>query len=183
MSNSTQFLEGEQWRPVVGYEGLYSVSSHGRIRDEIDRNRYRAGRIRAGCPNADGYLRISLTKDFKRKKWFVHKLVAEAFIGLPVDGMEVNHIDGVKTNNRLDNLEYRTHQGNMRHACDNDLWNPAVRFGVDHPLAKLTPDKVRAMRAEYAEGHISYPKLAEKYGVTCYATQQAVKRQTWKHVD
>lgn len=183
MANSTPSLNNEQWCAIPGYECLYSASDYGRIRDEITRNRYLAGRIRIGNPNSDGYLRLSLTINGARKKWFVHDLVAMAFLGLPPMGYEVNHIDGVKTNNRIDNLEYKTHAENMEHAQANGLWDPGAQIGAKNVNSKLNHDLVQQIRAEYATGLTSYPKLARKYGVAQYAIQQVVKRQTWKHVE
>lgn len=173
----------ETWKAVVGYEGLYSVSSLGRIRCEIARNRYPVGLIRNGEPNADGYLRISLTKDCKRKKWFVHQLVAIAFIGVIPDKHEVNHINGIKTDNYVSNLEIVTHQRNMQHAQDNGLWNPVIGRGENHPKAKLDCERVRAIRQEYASGGVSQPMLAKKYGVTHTLIGMVVRYEVWKQCD
>lgn len=118
----------------------------------------------------------------KTTKYFVHRLVLLAFVGDIPPGHEVNHRNGSKTDNRLTNLEYASHQQNMQHAIEYSLWSPATAVGVTNPNAKLTPEKVRAMRVEYAAGGTSFPKLAKKYGVTHNAAEQAIKRQTWKHV-
>lgn len=99
----------EEWRTVVGYEGLYEVSSYGRVRslDRYVKSSYGAYRLHKGkvlSPGVrpDGYLVVSL----QEKMFRVHRLVAGAFIPNP-DGLPaVNHIDEDKTNNRVDNLEW-----------------------------------------------------------------------------
>jgi hypothetical protein len=109
------------WKPVKDYEGLYEVSSDGQVRslDRIDRlGRFREGRvIRQGYAGA-GYSHINLRHDGQRKGAYVHRLVAEAF--LDGDG-EVNHINGDKADNRVENLEWSTHADNIKHALDSNL--------------------------------------------------------------
>ncbi len=107
----------EKWRPVVGYEGLYEVSNLGRVRglDRLDSlGREVKGCIRKLGTDKDGYKQVCLTKDRKQKLCKVHRLVSVAFIGDP-EGMQVNHIDEDKTNNRVDNLEYVTAMQNTHH--------------------------------------------------------------------
>lgn len=129
----------KKWKQVPGYEGIYSVSSCGVLR--MDRKCKKWGSVeRIGSPNADGYMRVSMTKDGKRKKWFMHRIVALAFIGLNPEGLEVNHRDGNKTNNHVSNLEYVTHKNNMKHAAETKLWNPSQGSGYDSPASKVNPE-------------------------------------------
>lgn len=110
----------EEWRPVVGYEGLYEVSSCGRVRRASQPGhlnyRYPAGYVRSVKKTIGGYPALTLRKDGRDKAFLVHILVAAAFLGPRPAGWHTDHIDGVKRNARLDNLEYVTHAENMRRA-------------------------------------------------------------------
>jgi hypothetical protein len=112
----------EVWRPISGYEGLYSVSNLGRIRNELGFDkRWFAGRILEGTKTKKGYIRIALSREGKKKFYRVHCLVASAFIGKCPTGMQVNHKDLNKSNNRLDNLEDMTPLQNIRHFYSSGL--------------------------------------------------------------
>ena len=99
----------EEWRPVVGYEGLYEVSNTGQVRslDKYDtKGRFLRGKTLKLLECTNGYLMIGLNKNGIRKVYLVHRLVAEAFIER-FDGLyEVNHKDENKKNNSVDNLEW-----------------------------------------------------------------------------
>lgn len=100
----------EIWRPVVGYEGLYDVSNLGRVRS------LKFGRVKIMKPkdNGNGYLRVSLRKDGKGKKLYVHRIVWEAFVGPIPDGYELDHLNTVRDDNRLENLRCVTRKENMK---------------------------------------------------------------------
>lgn len=114
----------EEWKPIPDYEGLYEVSSLGNIRS-LDRFMYSKrwnkeslikGRILKPTLYKNGYLRVELTdKDGNRKKYPVHKLVADAFIPNPNNYPQVNHKDEIKTNNNVSNLEWCTAKYNINY--------------------------------------------------------------------
>lgn len=96
-------LANEQWRDIYGYDGMYQVSDLGRVR-----SRY-SGEWKLIRTNKDkyGYLQVSLCKGGKHKRFYVHRLVAQAFIENDDSGKnEVNHIDECKQNNRVSNIEW-----------------------------------------------------------------------------
>lgn len=110
----------EKWLDIKGYEGIYQVSNKGRVRS-LDREieqwngfkicRYpRKGKIIKGTSNGIGYTQVQLTVEGKPKRKYIHRLVIEAFKGESV--LDVNHIDHIKTNNFLENLEYVTKKEN-----------------------------------------------------------------------
>ena len=106
---------GELWKSIEGYEGLYEVSSAGRIRN------LKSGQIMNLNNHSKGYLNITLTKDKKPKTFKVHRLVAQAFISNPENKPQVNHIDGNKHNNKVENLEWCTDFENRSHAYNSGL--------------------------------------------------------------
>ena len=109
----------EEWRDVRGYEGLYQVSSKGRVkacRKTDARGHNRNEKVMSQNLSNQGRPRVNLEKNGIRKVVFVHRLVAEAFLPNPLVKREVNHIDGDKTNNNVENLEWATRSENMLHA-------------------------------------------------------------------
>lgn len=104
----------EIWKPIIGYEGLYEVSSLGNIK-RIVGTRCKKEHIITPRPASNGYLRVNLSKGNKVKDFSIHRLVATAFIENVSGKAEVNHIDGDKTNNCIDNLEWVTKSENERH--------------------------------------------------------------------
>lgn len=99
----------EIWKDILGYEGLYQVSSFGRVRglDRYDSmNRFWKGRILKSQTGTGGYLFVQLCLNGKVKAYSVHRLVAETFIHNPDNLPQVNHLDEDKTNNRVENLEF-----------------------------------------------------------------------------
>lgn len=110
----------ENWLPVVGYEGLYSVSDHGRVRSEerlvgARSNSFRRipERILQATFNGAGYLHVGLHRDAARRSYRVHCLVMSAFVGPVPPGLEILHHDDIKTNNHLENLRYGTRSENL----------------------------------------------------------------------
>lgn len=109
----------EIWKDIKGYEGLYQVSNLGRIKrlrfinknTNIERERIKNLKLRK-----DGYLEVSLYKKGKGKSVQVHRLVAQAFIPNPTSKLQVNHIDGIKTNNKVSNLEWVSISENAIHS-------------------------------------------------------------------
>ena len=146
----------EIWKDVKGYEGAYQVSSFGRVRS-LDRKvpskygRFRKvkGMILKLRTDKDGYYKVNLKKNQKGKSSRVHRLVAEAFINNPENKPQVNHINGVKSNNNILNLEWATLSENRRHAYQTGLQNGEARRGVKNNFHKLTPEQVLAIRKAY----------------------------------
>lgn len=135
---------GEYWKDISGYEGLYQVSTMGRIR--------RNGRIKIPHKDKGGYLTVWLSKDSVQRNFKVHRLVAQAFLPNPENKKTVNHIDGNKTHNCLDNLEWATHSENVTHA---------VRLG----LRTVTDAQRKAARET---GKRTCDKNRQHKAVACY---------------
>lgn len=105
----------EIWKDIEGYEGLYQISSLGRVRRIKGGKGTASGRILKSFANS-GYFFVGLYVNSKQKHIGVHRLVAEAFIPNPDNKSEVNHINGNKHDNRIVNLEWVTPSENMQHA-------------------------------------------------------------------
>lgn len=134
MADYQRKLKCEIWKDIHGYEGLYQVSNRGNVRSitHYARNNQDGGaRLTQGImlrPYAtpNGYLQVTLSNGkWHKKKRYVHRLVANAFLINSDNLSDVNHIDGNKRNNSVNNLEWCTHQRNAKHAVQNRLTRKA----------------------------------------------------------
>lgn len=109
----------ENWKDIKGYEGLYQVSNLGRIKSlEFRNHKYNFQKEKILKPNKSGtckYLAITLSKNKKRKRYLIHRLVAETFISNPYNFAQINHKDENKQNNCENNLEWCTRNYNMNY--------------------------------------------------------------------
>lgn len=170
---TTEELESEEWRAVVNYEDYYSVSSLGRVRREKAAQGATVGLILRPIKDRHGYLKVSLRKgNAHHRVWGIHQLVAAAFIGPCPEGQTPNHEDLCPTNNRSNNLNYQTPQGQMDHFR---------RVGGQFPGAKLGREEVKAIRSQ--AGKKSGPVLAAEYHLTRSTVNRILARKTWKDVD
>lgn len=164
----------EQWKQCLpGYE----VSDHGRVRRSDTGRRTWAGRILKSQVQVIGYESVRPTVDGKNKHFYIHDLVASAFIGKKPEGASVNHKNGVKRDNRPENLEYVSHAENMRHAAESGL----IVRGEDHPAHKMTEAGVRQLRDDRKAG-LSYSRIAKKHGLSIATAYQIAQRKYWSHV-
>ena len=115
----------EEWRDVNGYNGIYQVSNFGNVRHFRQKDGFVGFKISDSpklmslSSNGNGYLYVSLRLGNKRKNHYVHRLVAETFIGEIPDGYVINHIDYDKANNKVTNLEIVTQLENVLHSVPN----------------------------------------------------------------
>ena len=111
----------EIWKDIPSYEGLYQISNYGNVKS-IKRDKILKPQV-----NGRGYLSVGLSKNGKHKTFRLNRLVMITFVGYVEGKDQVNHIDGDKTNNRLDNLEWCTQSENMIHAFANGLYKKKKR--------------------------------------------------------
>lgn len=117
------------WKDIPNFEGLYQASINGEIRSI-----YRYKKILKQSKSKNGYLKVMLCANGKRKLISVHRLIAMTFLEDYKTNLQVNHKNGIKTDNRVDNLEMVTPSENIRHSFKNGLQK--AKFGEDHPLYK-----------------------------------------------
>ncbi|MFA5898029.1 MAG: NUMOD4 domain-containing protein [Hyphomicrobium sp.] len=191
----------EEWRKVTGYPS-YSVSTSGAVRRDIAANGFAAGRPIKPRLNIDGYVTVVLcAKGQKPRGLRVHRLIAIEFIPNPLGLPCINHIDGVKTNNAISNLEWVTPKMNTAHAVRNGLMKPAkgdshwsrrmpekarknlgALRGKSNAAAKITEGIVREARLLAAQG-MRHRDIAARYGVCRSSVSNVVKKATWAHVE
>ena len=129
--------------------------------------------------NRNGYIGVTLFNDGYRKDENVHRLVAKAFLIGEPDQDQVNHKDGNKSNNHVDNLEWCTLSENRQHAYDNGLQHG--RKGSKHHGAKFTEDEIREIKRKLANGY-GVTKLARELGVS-HATISLINTgKNWSHI-
>lgn len=170
----------ETWRDIEGYEGIYQVSDLGAVRslNRVDAAGHRLkGKARKLTSDKYGYFIVGLTLEGVMKYKKVHRLVAQAFVPNPDNKSQVNHINGVKTDNDPSNLEWCTTQENTAHAKDAGL----LRKGEGVSTAKLTADDVQHIRWLAAEG-VKHSVLAREWAVTQTNVRHIVDGRSWRHV-
>lgn len=100
-------------KDIKGYEGLYAITEDGRVWG------YKRKHFLSLIPDKDGYLKVGLSKDNKKKSYFIHRLVAETYISNPNNLPQVNHIDEIKQNNNVNNLEWCDYSYNVNYGTRN----------------------------------------------------------------
>jgi hypothetical protein len=174
----------EAWQTIPGFV-RYQASTMGRLRSTNYKN---SGKTKLLHPAlaVDGYLKTMLQEDSGRyRSWTVHKFVMLAFVGQVPVGLEVNHKNGVKTDNRIVNLEYVTRSQNVQHSFDNGLQKPLR--GSANGFAKLTEvqvGEIRKYRAAFVGRFYGRKELAKRYGVSVAHIKEIVnrRRDAWSHV-
>ena len=157
----------EQWKDVVGFDG-YKVSDAGRVIG-------RYGKY-IGVDNGQGYIVVKLYRNGKTYCRKVHTLVLEAFVGPKPAGMEVRHLDGVRSNNDLSNLRW----GNRYEQVGDKRKHGTIPHGERSnrtTLAKADVLKIRSLNASH-----SYQEIADMFGISKSSVQGICNRRRWKHI-
>jgi hypothetical protein len=169
----------EQWRDVIGYDGLYRVSDQGRVFSTGQgHHNKKDGILKPDCTSA--YPRIKLQRNGVKVRKFIHVLVAEAFIGPCPEGEEVNHKDGNKMNPNFDNLEYGTRSYNQWH-CNHVIKTRTPQQGSAHGRSKINEETAIAIRAAREAGE-PIARVAERFNVSQGTVSMICTGKIWKHV-
>src|SRR5688572_28302739 len=157
----------ETWKPIKGtlsrYGKSYYVSSEGRVK-----NAY--GRILSFHKHYRGYIMGEVRTNHKERRRQIHRLVAEAFIPNPKNKPQVNHLNGIKSDNRVVNLEWCTNYENSVHARMNGFYPPNKR-GEDHQQAHLTNEQALGIRNAKLGNGITRKTLCKEYGVSIHVVK------------
>lgn len=178
----------EEWRTVQGYKGKYLVSSLGRIKSlrrkivcKNGHTYWKEGRIMRPHVNLrNGYSYIGLYKNASVKRIRVHRIVAIAFHEKPSKKHDqVNHKNGVKTDNRAVNLEWTTAKENTHHAVVTGLKKNAV--GSQYSHSKLKESDIPVIRSRIVKGDL-LKDISSDYGVGLSTIMDIKAERTWRHV-
>ena len=165
----------EIWKDVAGYEGLYQVSNLGNVKS-LSYNHTKKPKVLKNIKMSIGYESISLFKDKVSKVFYIHRLVANAFIENKNNLPTVNHIDGIKSNNIVSNLEWMSFSDNNKHAHLIGL--NFAKKGEEHPKSKLKKEDVIFI----FNSNLSLRVLAKKYNVSKTSIEYIKNGKNWSHL-
>lgn len=163
--------QNEIWRALPHKKG-YEISNTGLVRSKF--------KTIVGLPDKRGYLRVSLWTEKGCRKFSIHKLMAETFLGVRPDGHVVRHLDGDNSNNNISNIAYGTRAQNE---LDKAAHGTALQ-GIKHPKSKLTDNQVKKIRHAFDRDGSNFlvKSFAEKYNVSPATIRGIVLRKRWKHL-
>jgi hypothetical protein len=175
-------MSAEVWKPVLGYEGFYEVSSIGRVKALFNGgNFHKAGRILKHWRVNTGYLQVKLCPPGTHSKDAIgrgiHTLVLEAFKGPRPEDNVARHLDGKKDNNAVENLEWGTRQQNV----EDSKRHGTFVCGEKNGHAKLTNEAVKKIRELWWLG-VSSNAIAEDLGLNRSTVWLAATKRTWRHI-
>lgn len=162
----------EVWKDINGYEGLYQVSNLGNVKSL----KYGKERILKPDVSKFGYLFVDLCKNNICKSFRVHRLVAIVFIPNLENKEQVNHINGIKTDNMVQNLEWVTAKENIQHAYDNGL--KYAQKGEKHINSKLTNEQVLSIKKD----NRTQKEIAKDYNVSFQQISRIKRGERWNHL-
>lgn len=175
----------EIWKDVKGYEGIYKISNFGNVKS-LERLKKSKGnstrvvneRILKYNTNIFGYKYVILCKESKNKCFLIHRLIGIAFIPNPENKPQINHINGIKTDNSISNLEWCTQQENSIHAFKTGLMHHNPKVGERHGRSKLTEKEVLEIRND----NRTHEKIAQSYNVSSPLISHIKQRKLWRHI-
>lgn len=191
IKDNVDLKELEKYCPITNYEDLYLINGYGNIKSKdrkVKNNRgFRIIKGKMLKPKLDnhGYLKIGLTKNKQQKSYFIHRLVAMTFIPNPSEYPIVNHINGNKLDNSIDNLEWCDAKHNIEHAYATGLKKgiSAEHKGIKNPKSKLTEKDVLLILDNKQKGiDIKDSYLLFEKQISFRGFEQIWYGYSWKHL-
>lgn len=168
-----------EWRSINDAPD-YEVSDCGHVRRTVDSRRAPAGSVLKPRKDRGGYISYVLSTPSGKRSMLAHRLVAKAFLGDPPESKsDINHMDGVKSNNQVGNLEWCDRSHNVRHAISTGLKQPLR--GESNPSSIVDESVVREIRRRFDSGE-SVMDIQADYPVTYAAVWRIARRLNWRHV-
>ena len=188
-------IENEIWKDITNYEGLYQASNTGKIkslpRKEITKNphnpdktmiRTRNEKILKQSLDKDGYLKTALCKDSHAITYFIHRLIALTFLKNDENLPQINHKNGIKIQNNVENLEWCNQNHNMQHAFNTKLVDVRKLQGENHWSHILNDNDILEIRKLYSMGNMNQREIGNKYGIDQSHVSYIVNRKLWGHI-
>ena len=170
----------EIWKDVPGYEGKYKISNKGnliRLSHYSKRGRYYPESTPHSFKNYKGYIQTYLCDDNGRKTTTIHRLIAKAFIPNPDNKDQINHKNGIKDDNRIENIEWCNQSENMRHAFDTELKEGLP--GEKNGRAILSQEEVDFIKTKYNNGETA-KEIAKELNLKLSMVRYILKDGGWK---
>ena len=181
----------EEYVCIRGYEGYYQVSNYGNVKsldrvvkEKTGKTQALKSRVLKPRINPSGYCYVELSKNGSKATFAIHQLVAQAFLNNPENKPIVNHINGVKTDNNVSNLEWATYSENLSHAYSTGLRTSvsSKAVGEKNYRRKLKSVQVIEIKRLLAEGNLTYKEIAKKYGVSRSTIGSINSNRYWSHI-
>lgn len=171
-------LNNERCIPLKDYEGLYNITSNGDLYSLYkNKNKLMSSRV-----DSTGYLRLTLSKNGKETKFSVHRLIALSFIPNPENKPCVNHINAIKTDNRIENLEWCSYKENLIHAQNLGLMNYQKVQGENHFRSSLKNKDVIDIKAKIKKG-VKNCDIAKEYNILSSTVSKIKTGARWLSIN